>query len=43
MRDRIMSTREQPHMHKTLLLLLLFAFGLSLIVNGCGTLLYVMR
>lgn len=30
-------------MRKALLLLLLFAVGMSMIVNGCGTLLQVMR
>jgi hypothetical protein len=30
-------------MRRVLLLLLLFVLGLSMIVNGCGTLLQVMR
>lgn len=36
-------TKEYLHMRKVLLLLLLFAVGVSMIVNGCGTLLQVMR
>ena len=31
------------HMHKALALLLLFAVGVSMIVNGCGTLLQVLH
>jgi len=31
------------HMQKALALLLLFAVGVSMIVNGCGTVLQVLR
>ena len=36
---RYIATREHTHMRKALLLLLLFALGISMIANGCGTLL----
>jgi hypothetical protein len=31
------------HMHKALALLLFFAFGVALIVSGCGTLLQALQ
>jgi small neutral amino acid transporter SnatA (MarC family) len=35
-------TKEYVHMRRALMLLFLFAVGVSMIVNGCGTLLQVM-
>lgn len=34
-------TKEYVHVRKALMLLLLFAVGVSMIVNGCATLLQV--
>lgn len=33
---------EYAYMHKVVGLLLLFAFGISMIVNGCGILLHML-
>jgi hypothetical protein len=38
----LLTFQEYFHMHKIVALLLLFAVGVSMIVNGCGTLLQVL-
>jgi hypothetical protein len=37
------STKELSIVRKALLLLVLFAFGISMMVNGCGTLLQALN
>ncbi len=38
----LLTFQEYIHMQKIVALLLLFALGVSMIVNGCGTLLQVL-
>jgi hypothetical protein len=38
----LLTFQEKFHMPKMVVLLLLFALGVSMIVNGCGTLLQVL-